>query len=173
MTGPPGEQHPKDPATWIGETSDRVASLSEYFLAGAERYTPEALRQAASESGYSPAEIDEAYGRATRRQRDEEVAAPIRSRARTIVLVAYGLVYAALFVAFLGYNNRYGAGTISLIVLTIVLGVALLISVRWVRGRRPSAGQLQGAMLTMLSLPFVLLVSVAGLCIATTRPFGP
>jgi hypothetical protein len=50
--------------------------------------------------------------------------------------------------------------------------VALLISIRWVRGRRPSAEQLQGAMLTMLSLPLVLLVSVAGLCIATTRPFN-
>lgn len=147
--------------------------MTEYFLAGAERYTPEALQKAASESGFSPDEIDEAYGRATRRQRDEEVAAPIRRRARTIVLAAYGLVYAALFVAFLGYDNRYGVAMVSLIVLTIVLAFALLISVRWVRGRRPSAEQLQGALLTMLSLPLVLLVSVAGLCIATTQPFTP
>jgi hypothetical protein len=157
----------------MGATRDRVASLSEYFLAGGERYTPEALRQAASEAGFTPQEIDEAFGRATRRQRDEEVAAPIRSRARTIVLAAYGLVYAALFVAFLGYDNRYGVATISLIVLTIVLAFALLMSVRWVRGRRPSAEQLQGALLTMLSLPLVLLVSVAGLCMATTQTFTP
>jgi len=171
MTGPPEEQKPKDPATWIGETNDRVASLSDYFLAGAERYTPAALRQAASEAGFSAAEIDDAYARATSRQRDEELARPLRRRARWVVLAAYGLVYAVFFVAFLGYENRYGAATISLIVLTVVLGVALLISIQWVRGRRPTAERLQGAMVTMLSLPLVLLVSVAGLCIATTRPF--
>ena len=106
-----------------------MASLSEYFLAGAERYTPEALRQAASESGFSPDEIDEAYGRATKRQRDEEMSGRIRRRARWIVLAAYGLVYAALVVAFLGYDNQYGAATISIVVLTVVLGVALLISI--------------------------------------------
>ena len=172
MTEPPEERKPKDPATWIGATSDRVASLSEYFLAGAERYTPAALRQAASEAGYSQAEIDEAYGRATRRQRDEEQSRPLRRRARWAVLAAYGLVYAAFFGAFLGYDNRYGAATISLIVLTVVLGVALLISMRWVRGRRPSAEQLGAGMFTMLFLPLVLLVSVTGLCIATTQPFN-
>jgi hypothetical protein len=171
VTEPPEERKPKDPATWIGATSDRVASLSEYFLAGAERYTPEALRGAASEAGFSADEIEEAYGRATKRQHDEEVARPLRRRARWAVLAAYGLVYAVFFVALLGSDDRYGAATISLIVLTVVLGVALLISIQWVGGRRPSAEQLQGAMLTMLSLPLVLLVSVAGLCIATTRPF--
>ncbi len=171
MTEPPEERKPKDPATWIGATSDRVASLGEYFLAGAERYTPEALRQAASEAGYSPAEIDEAFGRVTKHQRDEEVSGPLRRRARWAVLAAYGLVYAAFFVAFLGYEDSYGAGLISLIVLTVVLGMALLISIRWVRGRRPSAEQLQGAMFTMLVLPLVLLVSVAGLCIAIIPPF--
>ena len=171
MTEPPEERKPKDPATWIGPTNDRVASLSEYFLAGAERYTPEALRGAASEAGFSGAEIEEAYGRATKRQRDEELARPLRRRARAIVLAAYGLVYAVFFVAFLGYENQYGAATISLIVLTIVLGVALLISIQWVRGRRPSAEQLRDGMFTMLVLPLVLLGSVAGLCFATTRPF--
>ena len=171
MTEPPEGRKPKDPATWIGPTSDRVASLSEYFQAGAERYTPAALRQAASEAGFSEAEIDEAYGRATKRQRDEELSRPLRRRARWTVLALYGLVYAVFFVAFLGYDNMYGTATIALIVLTVVLGTALLISILWVRGRHPSAEQLQDGMFTMLSLPLVLLVSVAGLCIATTQPF--
>jgi hypothetical protein len=173
VTGPPEERKPKDPSAWIGKASDRVASLSDYFLAGAARYTPEALRQAASGAGYSPEEIEEAYSRANRRQRDEEVTAPVRRRALWIVVAAYALAYTALGVALVGSDNLYGAATIALGVLTFVLGVALLISINWVRGRRPSAERLQGAMLTMLSLPFVLLVSVAGLCIATTRPFGP
>ncbi len=173
MTEPPEERKPKDPSTWIGETSDRVASLSEYFLAGAERYSPEALRQAASDSGYTPEEVDEAYRRAAKRQRDEELARPVRRGALWIVLAVYVLVYAVLGWALLsGLENRYGTATISLGVLTFVLLLALLISVNWVRGRHPSAEQLQGAMLTMLSVPLVLLGSVAGLCIATTRPFG-
>lgn len=172
MTGPPEERKPRDPTTWIGQTNDRVASLSEYFLAGAERYTPEALIQAAMESGFSSAEIEEAHARALDRQRDEAAAAPVRRRALWIVVAAYALAYSALAVALMGSDNRYGAATIALGVLTFVLGVALLISINWVRRRRPTAEQLQGAMLTMLSLPFVLLVAVAGLCVATTRPFG-
>ena len=92
MSGPPEERKPKDPSTWMGATSDRVGSLSDYFLAGADRYTPEALRAAASEAGFTPMEIEEAYGRAVTRQRDEEVAGPIRQRARLIVRIASGLV---------------------------------------------------------------------------------
>ena len=91
MTGPPEERKPKDPATWIGKTSDRVGSLSEYFLAGSARYTPEALRQAASEAGFTPQEIDEAERRAIRRQHDEEAAAPVRRRALWIIVAAYAV----------------------------------------------------------------------------------
>ena len=171
MTGPPEERKPKDPSTWIGATSDRVASLSEYFVAGSERYTPEALRQAAGESGFNPAEIDEAYDRATKRQRVEELSRPIRRRARWIIVAAYGLVYAALALAFLGSENRYGGATIALAILTVVLLVALLISNAFLN-RRTAAGSLERALMTMLAVPLVLLVVVAGLCIATTNPFG-
>ena len=173
MTEPPEERKPKDPATWIGATSDRVGSLSEYFLAGAERYTPEALRQAASEAGYSPAEIDEAYGRATKRQRDEELSRPLRRRARWIVLAAYGLVYAVFVVAFLGVRQhvwsrddrahhpdrraRHGAPDLDRL------------------GPRPASVRRAAARTgcsRCSSLPLVLLVAVAGLCIATTQPFN-
>lgn len=170
MTGPSEGQKPKDPSTWMGETRDRVASLSEYFLAGADRYTPEALRQAAAGSGFSPEEIDAAYSRAIDRQRDEEVAGPIRNRARRTVLVAYGLVYAGFAVAFLTFASRRGAGVIALVILTIVLLVALSISLSWVRRQRPSVHEAEGALVTMLAVPFVLLVAVAGLCVAGTTP---
>lgn len=170
MTGPPEERKPKDPGTWIGATSDRVASLSEYFLAGADRYTPEALRQAASEAGFTPQEIDEAYGRATARQRDEEIAGPIRRRARRIVLTAYGLAYAAFAVAFLTIAYRLGAGIIALVILSVALLVALSISLTWIRGRHPTEDQVEGALVAMLAVPFVLLFAVAGLCVAGTAP---
>ncbi len=170
MSGPTEERKPKDPSTWMGETRDRVASLSEYFLAGADRYTPEALRHAASESGFSPAEIDEASGRATARRRDEEGVGPIRSRARRIVLAAYGLVYAAFAVAFLTIAYRLGAGIIALVILSLALLLALSISLAWVRARRASADQVQGLMFAMLVVPFALLFAVAGLCVAGTTP---
>jgi hypothetical protein len=170
MTEPSEVQKPKDPAIWIGTTSDRVASLSDYFIAGAERYTPEALRQAASEAGFTPQEIDEAYGRATERQRDEAVAGPIRHRARRIVLAAYGLVYAAFAVAFLTFAYRLGAGIIALVILSVVVLVALSISLAWVRSRHPSEDQVEGALVAMLAVPFVLLIAVAGLCVAGTTP---
>ena len=171
MTESPEERKPKDPTTWIGPTNDRVASLSEYFVAGAERYTPEALQRAASESGFTPDEIDEAYRRVLDRQRDEEMARPVRRRSYWIVLAVYGLVYAAFAVVFLENENRESFGAVALAILTFMLGVALLISIRWVRGRRPAVEQMQRAMLTMLALPLVLLVSVAGLCVATTQPY--
>lgn len=170
MTGSPEERKPRDPATWMGATRDRVASLSDYFLAGADQYTPDALRQAASEAGFEPAEIDEAYGRATKRQRDEEVAGPIRRRARRIVLLAYALVYAAFAVAFLTFASRLGAGIIALVILTLALLVALSISLAWVKRRHPSEDQVEGALVAMLAVPFVLLFAVAGLCVAGTTP---
>ncbi len=170
MTGAPEERKPKDPAIWIGATRDRVASLSEYFLAGAERYTPEALRHAASEAGFTPQEIDEAYGRATERQRDESVAGPIRHRARRIVLAAYGLVYAGFALAFLTFASRRGAGVIALMIFSIGLAVALSVSLGWIKGSRPSADRMRDALAFMLAVPFVLLFAVAGLCVAGTTP---
>ena len=170
MTELPEERKPKDPTVWMGATRDRVRSLSEYFLAGAERYTSDALRHAASEAGFTAQEIEEAYGRATERQRDEQVAGPIRSRARRIVLVSYGLVYAAFAVAFLTIAYRLGAGIIALVILSLALLVALSVSLAWVRGRHPTEDQVGGALLVMLAVPFVLLFTVAGLCVAGTTP---
>lgn len=170
MSEPTPARKPTDPSAWMGDTSDRIASLSEYFVAGADRYTPEALHLAASESGFSPEEIEEAYGRATEHQRSDEMARPLRTRARWIVLAAYGLVYVAFAVSFLTFANRYGGGVIALGILTVVLVIALSISMAWVKGRRPSTEHLQGAMMTMLAVPFVLLVAVAGLCVASTGP---
>jgi uncharacterized membrane-anchored protein len=160
---------PIEASAWAGP-GQRIAALSDYFVAHAERFTPEALREAAAESGFATDEIDEAYRRAIERQRADESVRPIRQRARRIVLAAYGLVYLAFAVLFLTSSNRYGGGVIALIILTIVLGIALLISVTWVNRRRPTAQQLEGALLTMLAVPLVVLVAVAGLCVASASP---
>lgn len=169
MSGALPPDKPTEASAWAGP-GDRINALGRYFVEHADRYTPDALRQAASEAGFSPDEIDEAYGRAATRQRDDQASRPIRRRARWIVLAAYGLVYAAFAVAFMTVAYRSGAGIIAIMILTVVLGVALLVSVVWVNARRPSAEHLQGALWTMLLVPFVLLVGVAGVCLAGTQP---
>jgi hypothetical protein len=161
---------PTEAAAWAGP-GDRVAALSDYFVAHTDRYTPDALRQAASEAGFGPDEIEEAFGRSAAVRRDLESLMPVRRRARWIVLAAYGLVYAVLGVALVTSPYSYGAGVIELVILSVVLGVALLISIVWIRRRRRASPRLEGALMTMLVLPIVLLVAVAGLCIATTQPF--
>jgi hypothetical protein len=100
----------------------------------------------------------------------KERAGPIRRRGRRIVLVAYGLVYAGFAILFLTVAYRFGAGIIALILLGIVLLVALSISLAWVRSRHPSESEAEGALAAMLAVPFVLLVAVAGLCVAGTTP---
>lgn len=170
MSGALPPDRPTEAAAWAGP-GDRIAALSDYFVEHADRYTPDALRQAASDAGFGPDEIEEAYGRAAAMRGELESMMPVRRRARWIVLAAYGLVYAALAVALLTSPNPYSGGTIALVILTAVLGIALLISILWVNRRRRRAPRLEGALMTMLVMPIVLLVAVAGLCVVTTQPF--
>ena len=173
MDAPPPTQPPTGSPGWAGATEDRVDRLSAYFVEQGDRYTVEALRTAAADAGFTPEEIEAAAALVATRRQNAEAARPLRTRARWIVLVAYGLVYAALAVALLQAPNldNYGMGEFSLIVLTFLLGIALLISIVWVNRRGRSPARLEGAMLAMLVLPMILLLGVAGLCVATTRPF--
>lgn len=79
-------------------------------------------------------------------------------------------MYATFVAAFLTVAYRLGAGIIAIIILSLVLLVALSISLAWVDRRRLAADQVQGAMLALLAVPFVLLFAVAGLCVAGTTP---
>ncbi len=96
---------PTDISGWVVGRGDRIAALSDYFVAHADRFTPEALRKAAADVGFSAAEIDEAYGRATTLQRTYKLAQPLRSRARWVVLAAYVIVWLE------GRPVRLGAGS--------------------------------------------------------------
>lgn len=170
MTDPSSKEQPMDIPLWPG--ADRIVTLALYFSEHLDEYTPDALRQAATQSGFSPDEIEAAYAQAVERNRKDAQTRPLRTRARWIVLAAYGLVYAVLAVAFLTGNQAYGAGVIALGVLTVVLAIALGISFLWLRRRRASSDSMQGALMTLLAVPLVLLVAVTGLCVVTARPFG-
>lgn len=145
-----------------------TAGLEAYFTTNRHGYTDEALAASARASGYSPAAIATALAAA----KTAEISAPVLARARLIVLASYLLVYAALVVGMLTNpsGNSYGAGSIGTVVLTVTLGLAWLISVVWMR-RRGRKIQVGGSGLTaVLALPVVLLLVVAGSCIATGLP---
>lgn len=167
MSAPP----PVQPSLDAGQ--DRIGALTSYFERYRDAYTPEALRSTAEAAGYTQAEIEAALD-LTAGDATGEAVGRIRSRARRIVLGAYGSVYLILAIVLLTAPNldAYGAGVISLIVLTVVLGIALLISIWWVQRRGRPTARLEGAFMAMLVLPVILLVGVAGLCVVTTRPFG-
>lgn len=143
-----------------------TAGLEAYFTANRHGYTDEALAASARASGYSPAAIAGALAAA----KAAEMSAPLLARARVIVLFSYLLVYAVLVIGMLTNPSGYGAGAIGTVVLTVTLVVAWLISVVWIR-RRGRKIQVGGSGFTaVLALPVVLLVIVAGSCIATGLP---
>jgi hypothetical protein len=151
MTGPSNDK-PSDRASAKAQ-GDRVNALARYLGSHADRFTPEALRRAAIDAGYTPDEIDQASDRA----RVTAAVRPIRARAQWIVLGAYALVW-LLFV------YAYGTGTLQGI-LTISLLIALGLSLLWLRWRRPDPTTVGRATAVFLALPVILLVGVAGLCL--------
>lgn len=140
-------------------------TLALYLEANRRKFTDEALAAKALEAGYSQDEIN----RATEQLRSVESATPVRKRARQVVLAAYLATYAALVAGMLLNPSTYGAAPIGIGVLTAVLGVALAIALALVRSARPRAAT-QLALAGVLAVPVILLVVVAGLCVATGLP---
>lgn len=145
--------------------SSRTTTLALYLEANRGRFTDEALAGRATEAGYTGEEIDQA----TELLRSVEAATPVRKRARQVVLAAYLVTYAVLVAGMAVNPSTYGAGTIGIIVLTVVLGTSLAIALALVRRARPRAGA-ELALAGVLAVPVILLVVVAGLCVGTGLP---
>jgi len=141
--------------------------LLAYLRENRGRFTDEALERSALDAGHTPAE----FAAAKARLDSETAAAPVRARARTILVAAYLGTFLVLVAGmFLNPSARaYGGSVIGSVILAVTLGVAWLITIVWLRSQsRPSPS---GAGLTvLLSLPIVLLVLVAGSCLATGMP---
>jgi hypothetical protein len=157
MTEPPNNK-PVGPA-WAETPGDRVNTLAGYMARHAGQFTPEALRQAALDAGYTPVEIEQASARATA----AAAVAPIRSRARWIVFGAYALVWVLFATVYL--NRDYAYGPVFQGFLTVALAIGLGLSVLWLRWRRPDPAAVGRALAVFLALPVILLVGVAGLCL--------
>jgi hypothetical protein len=155
-------------ATPTGGHAERVATVLRYLESNRERFTEDALLRAARDAGYPDEVLDEARARA----RAGAAAAPVRQRARRWVLIAYLLTFGLLTTGMLvsEYARRYGAAYIATGVLAATLGIALFISLWWVRRQGRNVEQSTAGMALLLSLPVLLLVVVTGSCLATGLP---
>jgi hypothetical protein len=147
------------------EPTDRVRKLTEYFADNQASMTHEALGREAKGKGYSDAEIEAASAAAEARRAPNAAA---RGRARRAILGLYLVTYLVLSAGMLISNQFYGVGIIGVGILTVALGIALAVSLAWIRRRHIDARE--GAMAALVALPLILLVAIAGLCVYTTGP---
>lgn len=170
MTNEAPQPSPADAPPLATSTSraDQVAALAAYLAANHGRFTDEALETAALDAGYPKDVLTEA-----RAARAADPAFAIRQRARRWVLAAYGIVFLLLLLGmFINPAARtYGGSVIGAIVLALTLGLALAIALFVVRRSRPNTAETGAMVMTgILAIPIVLLVVVAGLCVATGLP---
>jgi hypothetical protein len=154
--------------TPMGGHAERVSTVVRYLEANRDRFTEDALVQAAHDAGYPDDVLEEARGRA----RASAAAAPITQRARRWIRIAYLLTFAVLTIGMLAseYAQRYGAASIGIVVLAGALGLAFLISVGWLRWQGRDVDRSVTGAVVLLSVPVVLLLVVAGSCLATGLP---
>lgn len=157
---------PPPPQAPPGEAA-RGDVLVSHFRAHERGYTRFALDRGARSAGYSDREIADAWSTIDVQASGVPNATRFATTARLIVLGLY-LATFLLFVIGSDMSARtYGVGVpILAVTLFIVGGIALLrIDRTKVVSRDPLA-----AYASLLAVPFVLLVIVAGLCIGTTSP---
>jgi hypothetical protein len=146
----------------------QLGVVTTYFESNRGSFTEDALVQAARAQGYSDDVVDEARLRA----RANEASGPIRHRARRWIQVAYLVTFAVLAIGMLANESQRYMGSLiwfAFLALALTLGFALLASFAWLRGRR-TVGVGPGGIVLLLSVPVVLLVTVAGLCVASGLP---
>lgn len=169
MTDPATQTPPLEDAASMprARRGYHVGVVTKYLETNRARFTEEALVQAARARGYPEDVVEEARTRA----RANEASAPTRHRARRWILAAYLVTFAVLTIGMLvsEYAQRNGVAGVGTAVLTVTLGIALLLSLAWLR-RGGKVGDGATGIVVLLSVPIVLLVTVAGLCVATGLP---
>lgn len=150
MDSDQGEDH-----TGVEGSQPTAAKLQAYVARYGGKFTDAAITTELLRAGYAAEDIRAAL---------TEVSGGITartSRATRTILAAYAVTFALLTIGML--SNSASGGVI---VLGVSLGFALLLSLLWARKRRAATATL-GA---LLAIPVVLLIIVAGLCLATGLP---
>lgn len=140
------------------------------------RLTLDALAKQLRDAGYGEPEISAAVAA---RQAELDAALPpgsdLRGRAAAVLVITFLAAWGILSLALLtGEPNQYlsGAEGFSVLVLGGLLFPMLLVGLAIVKVSGRLKRGVSGAMVMVLIVPFIYLVVVAGLCVATTQPFS-
>jgi hypothetical protein len=149
-----------------GPRSHDIDGLADWIVAQRESFTDIALEGAARTAGFT----SDDFARAKVLADNRPGLKPIKTLARRLVLGAYGLVWLAFAVVFLGQvsTNPYVTGWFLLVILSISLGIALAMSLVFITLGRPDPERRSRAIAILLAIPIVLLVGVAGTCVPFT-----
>lgn len=140
---------------------DRIGVLAAYVQTNRDRFTDEALREAARTAGYTDAEIAAAWSAAANPSR----AIPTERRTNVGAVIAIAVGYAIAVYGAPALLGSIGAGDIAAI---IGLGLVLAGIVGWVllRDSRPSlAAGLGWGVLIAVGLPLVIILGILGICL--------
>jgi hypothetical protein len=168
-TASEGRPPPEQPtATPTVSREDQVSALARYLVSNRGTFTEEALAASARSSGYAEDVVADAIDRA----RADATSPPTTQRARRWILAAYLATFAVLTTGMFVSESarRYGGHIVATFILAAALGFALLISLLWLRSQGRAVDGAPAGMVTVLAVPIVLLVVVAGLCIGTGLP---
>jgi hypothetical protein len=156
---------PTTPSIPPTEGSNRnLPGLNAYLSQYHGKFTDEVLTATLLKEGYARADIEAGLGQLS----GADVSAPVRARARRSVQWAYGITYAVLVVGM--FANQPGTVLIGAVVLGISLGLAFALSTWWLGWRGRKVVNLTTATAVLVSVPVILLVIVAGTCVATGLP---
>jgi hypothetical protein len=149
---------------------DRVGVLAAYVRTNRDRFTDEALREAARTAGYSDQEISAAWAAAG----DPAKSIPTERRTNIGVVITVAVAYAA---ALYGVSALLGSMGVGDIAAAIGIGLVLAGIVGWVvlRDSRPSlAAGLGWGVLLAVGLPIVIVLGLLGVClVAGSIPVTP
>jgi len=143
------------------------------------RLTLDALGEQLREAGYGEPEVNAAVAA---RQAELDAALPpgsdLRGRAAAVLLLAFLGVWGAISLAlvvgqpFAGDMYMSGTEVLAALILGGLLLPMLLLGLAFVKLSGRLKRGVAEAMVMVLIVPFIYLVIVAGLCVATTQPFS-
>lgn len=160
------ERTPNVPAV----EEDRIGVLAAYVRTNRDRFTDDALRDAARSAGYTDAEVAAAWSAAG----NPSKSIPTERRTNVGVVIAIAVAYAAGLYGASALLGSIGVGDIAA---AIGIGLVLAGIVGWVvlRDSRPSlAAGLGWGVLLAVGLPIVIVLGLLGIClVASSVPVVP
>jgi hypothetical protein len=153
--------------TTPGPRPEAVEHAAAYVAANRPHFTLDALESALRDEGYSEAEIAAAIGRPAIRDEPAQQQ-DLRGRAAAILIVGFLVVWGLVSLYLLRPGPPYTTGWWLVWILAAVLSLVGLISLAGISQSKRLRRGVEGALVGVLAIPFVLLFIVAGLCMATT-----